>query len=92
MYIKKKKGPGIVTLPDGTTISRADLPSPDTRRWVARRKAMIVSAVQSGLIDAEEACSTYDLSAEELESWCKAVNKHGKAALRVTRLKRYRQP
>ncbi len=33
-----------------------DLPPPDTKRWVARRKAVIVDAVRSGAISLEEAC------------------------------------
>ncbi|MGR3371556.1 MAG: DUF1153 domain-containing protein, partial [Pseudooceanicola nanhaiensis] len=35
MYLKKVNGPRAVTLPDGTVFSRADLPPPETARWVA---------------------------------------------------------
>jgi hypothetical protein len=31
-----------------------DLPPPDTKRWVTRRKAVIVSAVRTGVISLEE--------------------------------------
>src|SRR6516162_6549101 len=33
-----------------------DLPPPDTKRWVTRRKAVIVSAVHTGVISLEEVC------------------------------------
>jgi len=32
----------------------ADLPSADTRRWVPRRKAVIVDAVRQGVVSLEE--------------------------------------
>jgi hypothetical protein len=69
---------------------RADLPAPDTRRWVASRKAAVVNAVDHGLISAEEACATWALSTEELDAWRDAPQRHGIAALRVTALQRYR--
>ncbi len=67
-----------------------DLPSPDTRRWVIRRKAAVVSAVQRGLISQEEACTRYSLSLEEFQSWQEAIAKNGMAGLRVTRTQQYR--
>lgn len=76
--------------PDGARLTKADLPSPKTRRWVARRKAAVVAAVRGGLITEEEACKTWDLSPEELESWLSAVSRHGINALRTTALQRYR--
>lgn len=92
MYIKRQKGPTFATTKDGRKISRADLPPVNTSRWVARRKAAVVAAVESGLIDAEEACKMYGLSEEELESWIAAMEKHGARALRVTSMQEYRQP
>ncbi len=91
MYIRREKGPVYVTLPDGSKLTRSDLPSPSTKRWVARRKAVVVSAVDSGLIEPSEACEMYRLSEEELEIWRAAVRNHGAAALRVTSIQRYRQ-
>ena len=41
------------------------LPPPNTKRWVARRKAAVVEAVSSGVITLEEACRRYQLSEEE---------------------------
>lgn len=91
MYIRREKGPVIVEMPDGTKMSRADLPSPDTTRWVARRKAAVVNAVNAGLIQEEEACDMYGLSSEELNSWRVAMQTHGSRALRATSLQKYRQ-
>jgi hypothetical protein len=91
MYIKKVPGPRSVTLPDGKVMTRADLPDADTRRWVASRKAAVVKAIGSGLITRTEACELYALSDEELDSWFAAVAQHGEAALRTTRLQKYRQ-
>ena len=54
-----------------------DLPSPKTRRWVARRKASVVAAVRSGLISLDEACLRYTLSVEEYLSWERAIERDG---------------
>ena len=56
--------------------SLPELPPPDTKRWVARRKAVVVDAVRSGAISLEEACRRFE--------------SHGVAGLRVTRLQIYR--
>lgn len=92
MYLKKVDGPRAVTLPDGSVMTRADLPDPDTRRWVASRKAAVVRALEHGLITREEALERYSLSEEELTSWQSAVEKHGVPALKATNLQHYRQP
>jgi len=91
MYLKKVDGPRQITLPDGSLLSRADLPPPDTRRWVASRKAVVVKAVLYGLISQAEALERYDLSEEEFLLWREAVEKHGEKALRVTTIQKYRQ-
>jgi hypothetical protein len=66
------------------------LPPPDTKRWVARRKAVIVEAVRSGVIDLEEVCRRYNLSVEEFQAWKRAIERYGVPGLRVTRLQIYR--
>jgi Protein of unknown function (DUF1153) len=66
------------------------LPPTDTKRWVARRKAVIVDAVRRGAITLEEACGRYRLSVEEFYAWQRAIEAHGVAGLRVTRLQIYR--
>ena len=91
MYLKRVDGPRQVTLPDGSILSRADLPANDTRRWVASRKAVVVKAVQHGLLALGDALDRYGLSEEEFSLWRAAVEKHGDKALRVTTLQKYRQ-
>jgi hypothetical protein len=63
-----------------------DLPSPNTRRWVARRKAQVVSAVQVGLLPLEEALRLYRLTLEEFASWQRALLRYGTTGLKASRL------
>jgi hypothetical protein len=70
--------------------STGHLPPRDTKRWVARRKAAVVTAVRSGAISLEEACHRYHLSEEEFLTWQRGIEVHGVAGLRVTRLQIYR--
>ena len=91
MFLKRIDGPRAVTLPDGTVMTRADLPGPETRRWVASRKARVVRAVAYGLIPLKEALERYGLSEEEFEIWRHAVDVHGVKGLKVTAIQKYRQ-
>ena len=91
MYLKRVDGPRQVTLPDGSSLSRADLPPPDIRRWVASRKAVVVKAVIYGLIPQSEALDRYSLSEEEFLIWRTAVERHGDQGLKVTAIQKYRQ-
>jgi len=68
-----------------------DLPPPDTKRWVVRRKAEVVAGVRSGLISLEEACRRYSLSVEEFLSWQRLIDSHGMRGLRTTRVQQYRR-
>lgn len=76
--------------PDGERMTKADLPPPDTRRWVPRRKARIVAAVEGGLISREAALKRYRLTAEEFDSWKTALSRFGMRGLCVTKLGRAR--
>ncbi len=76
--------------PDGSPLTIADLPAPDTKRWVVRRKALVVAAVRGGLLSIEEASSRYTLTVDELLSWQSLIEKHGLAGLRTTRVQQYR--
>jgi len=76
--------------PDGTPMTWDDLPPPDTRRWVARRKAQVVAGVRAGFITLEEACARYALSVDEFLSWQRLFDRHGLSGLRTTRTKHYR--
>ena len=67
-----------------------DLPPADTKRWVTRRKAVIVNAVRAGVISLEEVCRRYELSVEKFLAWQHAIDTHGVPGLRVTRLQIYR--
>ncbi len=81
--------PAMDTVPF-TANSIDDLPPPNTKRWVIRRKAEVVAAVRSGVISLDEACRRYTLSIEEFLTWQRLIDSHGMAGLRVTRLQDYR--
>lgn len=68
----------------------AGLPPPNTKSWVARRKAAVVMAVCSGIITLEEACRHYQLSEEEFFAWQRAFETHGVQGLRATCVQKYR--
>lgn len=78
--------------PHGDPMTIDDLPPPDTKRWVVRRKAEVVAGVRAGLISIEEACARYSLSMEEFLSWQRMIESHGVRGLRTTRLQHYRRP
>ena len=67
-----------------------ELPSPNTKRWVVRRKAVVVAAVRSGALSLQEACRRYNLSVEEFLAWQRSIDRYGVPGLRVTRLQIYR--
>ncbi|MEE8189457.1 MAG: DUF1153 domain-containing protein [Kiloniellales bacterium] len=77
--------------PAGAPLSINDLPPPDTKRWVIRRKAEVVAGVRNGLISLEDACNRYKLSVEEFLSWQRLIDDHGMRGLRTTRLQQYRR-
>lgn len=82
--------PDQVIGPLGEPLTLESLPSPQTTRWVIRRKAEVVAAVRGGLLTIEEACERYSLSIEELTTWERAVERSGIDGLRVTRIRYYR--
>jgi hypothetical protein len=82
--------PAQVIGPLGEPLSLADLPSPETKRWVIRRKAEVVSAVNGGLLGLDEALERYGLTLEEFASWQRAIDRSGLLGLRVTKLQSYR--
>lgn len=81
---------GNVGVGRGGITSLNDLPPPNTKRWVIRRKAEVVAGVRSGIISLEEACERYTLSVEEFLSWQRLIDSHGVRGLRATRLQDYR--
>ena len=70
----------------------SDLPSPNIKRWHIQRKAIVVTAVRTGLIDVAEACARYGITIEEFLSWGRLLDEHGMRGLRTTYLKKYRHP
>ena len=81
---------GMDTVSGTLPLTERDLPPPDTKRWVMRRKAEVVAGVRSGLISLDEACRRYTLSVEEFLSWQRLIDSHGVRGLRATRLQDYR--
>jgi hypothetical protein len=73
------------------TLLSEGLPPPNTRRWVVRRKAAIVVAVESGMITIQQVCQVYQLTEEEFLSWKHALETHGLAGLCTTRIQQYRR-
>ncbi|MCP5431956.1 MAG: DUF1153 domain-containing protein [Alphaproteobacteria bacterium] len=82
--------PNHVIGPDGSPLTIADLPPPNTKRWVIRRKAEVVAAVRGGLLSLDEACDRYTLTIEEFSAWQQAIDRHGLPGLRATRVQQYR--
>jgi hypothetical protein len=76
--------------PDGSPLTIADLPPPNTKRWVIRRKAEVVAAVRGGLLSLDDACKRYKLTIDEFLSWQRLIEKHGLPGLRATRVQDYR--
>lgn len=83
--------PSMVIGPLGEPLTLKSLPPPSTTRWVVRRKAEVVAAVNGGLLTIEEACERYNLTLEEFAGWQRAVDRSGMQGLRVTRIQHYRE-
>lgn len=71
-------------LADVASFAAEDLPSSGRRtRWVARRKAQVVAAVERRLLSLEEALRRYELSLEEFIEWQLALQRNGVKGLRA---------
>lgn len=90
MEVHRHTKPMQVIGPFGEALSLADLPKNNTTRWVIRRKAEVVAAVNGGMLSLDEACARYDLSLEEFCSWQDIIDKSGLPGLRVSHLSKYR--
>jgi Protein of unknown function (DUF1153) len=91
MSVSLRPRPKYVIGPDGSPLTVADLPTPGTKRWVVRRKALVIAAVRGGLLTLEEACNRYMLTVDEFLSWQHMIDLHGLAGLRTTHLHKYRK-
>mgnify|MGYP006191887869 CR=1 FL=1 len=76
--------------PLGEPLTLDTLPPPSTTRWVVRRKAEVVAAVNGGLLSVDDVCARYNLTVEEFATWQRAVDRSGMAGLRVTRIQHYK--
>jgi hypothetical protein len=90
MIENQKIRPAMVIGPLGEPLTLESLPAPNTTRWVVRRKAEVVAAVNGGLLTIDEVCERYNLTLEEFASWQRAVDRSGMQGLRVTRIQHYR--
>ena len=90
MIENQKFKPAQVIGPLGEPLTVESLPPPQTTRWVVRRKAEVVAAVNGGLLTIEEVCERYSLTLEEFASWQRAVDRSGMPGLRVTKIQKYR--
>ena len=80
----------INSIPYGEPLTLDSLPPANTTRWVVRRKAEVVAAVNGGLLTIDEVCERYSLTLEEFASWQRAMDRSGMKGLRVTHVQHYR--
>ncbi len=90
MIQNQKFRPDKVIGPLGEALTVETLPPPSTTRWVVRRKAEVVAAVNGGLLSVDEVCERYNLTAEEFAGWQRAIDRSGMPGLRVTRIQHYK--
>ncbi len=90
MIENQKFRPAQVIGPLGESLTIDSLPPPETTRWVVRRKAEVVAAVNGGLMSVDEVCDRYNLTLEEFAGWQRAVDRSGMPGLRVTRIQHYK--
>ncbi|HEX8446096.1 MAG TPA: DUF1153 domain-containing protein [Sphingomonas sp.] len=82
--------PAQVIGPLGEPLTVDSLPAPSTTRWVVRRKAEVVAAVNGGLLSVDDVCARYGLTVEEFAGWQRAIDRSGMPGLRVTRIQHYK--
>ncbi|MFK3888917.1 DUF1153 domain-containing protein [Sphingomonas sp. NPDC079357] len=82
--------PAKVIGPLGEPLTLDTLPPSDTTRWVVRRKAEVVAAVNGGLLSVDDVCARYGLTVEEFAGWQRAIDRSGMPGLRVTRIQHYK--
>ena len=74
--MQHKKRLTYITGPEGQILTMADLPPPQTKRWVIRRKAEVVAAVKGGLLSVDVALERYALSPDEYRAWGRASEQY----------------
>lgn len=87
-YTKTATSPRIIRGPDGRPLSLSDLPGSEAGRWVASKKAVVVSAVLGGLLTIDEACHRYRLTIDEFLQWQKALDSKGLKGLQISQIQK----
>lgn len=82
--------PSYVIGPLGERLTLETLPAVNPGRWIPRRKAEVVAAVDGGLLTLEEACERYSLTLQEFTSWQRGVERAGLKGLQVTKIQHFR--
>jgi Protein of unknown function (DUF1153) len=59
-------------------------------RWMYRRRAELVKAVDNGLLSLDNLFRQLSITPEEFESWRHLIDQAGVQVLRTTKLHRYR--
>ena len=90
MIENQKIRPAKVIGPLGEALTMDTLPPANTTRWVVRRKAEVVAAVNGGLLTVDDVCQRYGLTVEEFAGWQRAIDRSGMPGLRVTRIQQYK--
>ena len=75
----------------GNVITFMDLPSPETVRWTANKKFIVVRAVRGNLISLEDALKRYHMTEREFLIWEQGLKDDGVTGLMVTRFQRRRR-
>jgi len=78
----------LVIGPNGDVLTREALPPTKDIRWVARRKAEIVIAVNSGLLTLTEVSGRYAIAPEEFFCWKTDYESRGLMALQQSAVSR----
>ena len=78
------KNPMVIKDLRGDIIAPYDLPSPDTRRWTAQKKSVVVLAVQGGMCSLQDALDRYHMTEAEFRIWEEEI-KEGLNGLQITK-------
>src|SRR6266852_4562129 len=61
--------------PAGGRATLDNLPPRTLRRWLPHHKAIVLSAVQQGILSFGEACERYNLTLDEYLSWQRSLQR-----------------
>ena len=72
----------------GSVYTVHDLPQPDEKRWTPQRKALLVLAVQKGLMSKDECLMKYRLSERDFEIWETDMKTYGLSGMKTTQIQK----